>query len=180
MFFNAIVDFTHSEQGLLKKDAFFHVFAIDSQRVCIIGDPNKTSLIVEIPDMTNMSEVMNKKKFILTDTVQNKIALVVDWSCSEATPSIWFDESLVRKSYRAFPDEIFVYKGKLFFWKNTSHSPANDEVINTLYRYNYVDTLVDKVFWPSYKIDDGKRGVVYNFLSGDLRKYTKSRSNHFQ
>ena len=178
MIHNAIIDFTHTESGLLRKDMCFHVFAIDPNTVCIIGDPNKTSLIVEIPDKTNMSDIWDNNKYILTDTVHNKIALVVDWSRSEDNPYIWFDESLVQKSYRAFPDGISVYKDKLFFWKNTSKSMTNEDIIKTLYKYNQVDTLVDKVFWPSDVIDDSKRGKVYYFSNDDLRKYTKGNSRH--
>lgn len=178
MIHNAIIDFTHTESGLLSKDAYFHVFAIDSHRVCIIGDPNKISLMVEVPDKTNMSEVWNDNKYILLDTVQNKIALVVDWSRSEENPYIWFDESLIQKSYQAFPDDVFVFKDKLFFWKNTSQSMVDDKVIKTLYRYNFVDTLVDKVFWPIDVIDDSKKGKVYYFSNNDLRKYSKRSSHH--
>ena len=178
MIHNAIIDFTHTESRLLCKDACFHVFAIDSNTVCIIGDPNKTPLIVEVPDKTNMSDIWDNNNYILTDTVQNKIALVVDWSRSEDHPSIWFDESLVQKSYRAFPNGVYVYKDKLFFWKNTSKSMINEVIINTLYKYNYVDTLVDKVFWPLDVIDDSKKGKVYYFSKDDLRKYIKGNSRH--
>ena len=176
MFRNAVIDFVHTEDRLLKKDDFFHVFLLDSKNVCIIGDNNKTPLIIEVPDRSNVVSKWSENGVIVSDSLQNRTIISVDWSQSKDNPRIWFDEDAVRKSYRAFPDEIYEHGEKLFFWNLYPRPQAiSIEIIEALYRHNYVDTLVDKAFWPNDMIDDGKKGVVYSFSNSDLRRFKKHR-----
>ncbi len=176
MFRNAVIDFVHTEDRLLRKDDFFHVFLLDSQKVCIIGDNNKTPLIIEVPDRSNIVYQWSENGVVVSDSVLNRTIISVDWSRSEENPRIWFDENAVRKSYRSFPDGVYEHGEKLFFWNLNPRPQAIDtDIVETLYRYNYVDTLVDKAFWPHDVIDDGKKGIVYSFPYSDLRVFNKYR-----
>lgn len=131
---NAIFDFTHTENRLLKEDRTFLV-SIDNVEdnivVGIIGDPNTILLITE----ENGSY-----------------------------------------SYRAFPTMLVETKGRLFFWYDKSKN-VTDTIINTLYKHNFVDTMVVNAYIPDRIINDTKKGAVYYFCKNDLSNYKKTASS---
>lgn len=178
-YYNAIIDFIHSEPKLLKKDNAFHVF-LDPRdsSIIVMGDSNKVHLIIEIPDWSSISLLHEDAIMIAKDTARNKTIVIIDYSHSDNHPRIWFDEESVNKSYRAFPDDIIEYQGKVFYW---NHSPRrqtlSEDVIDAMYRHHYVDTLVNHIFWPDDVIDDGRVGVQYLFSKKNI-KYFKKNYTH--
>ena len=78
--------------------------------------------------------------------------------------------------YRAFPTMLVEIDGKMFFWYDEEKS-TTDTIINTLYRHNFVDTMIVNAYIPDRIINDAKRGVVYYFCKNDLINYKKTGSN---
>lgn len=78
--------------------------------------------------------------------------------------------------YRAFPTMLVEIDGKMFFWYDEGKS-TTDTIINTLYRHNFVDTMIVNAYIPDRIIDDAKRGVVYYFCKNDLINYKKTGTN---
>ena len=173
-YYNAIVDFIHTEPKLLRNEDYFHVFlGSDDSSIIVMGDSNKVPLIIEIPDVYSIRFVREENKMIALDTAQNKVISVVDYS-SDKHPKIWFEEDSVKQSYRAFPNGVVEYHDKLFYWFSTLGDNSIDKhVIDVLYSHNYVDTLVDKMYWPDFVIEDKKEGVMYKFSNKDFRHYKK-------
>ena len=174
---NAILDFVHTKKRLLKEDDYFFVFSDPrDSSVVIMGDENKISLIVDVPDwsVVHIKWNMESKTMTAIDTVRKKTIIVIDMSNSEDHPRIWFDEDAVNKSYRAFPDRIEEHNGKLFYWY-TDPRPSfiDNDVIEVIYRHDYVDTLVERMFWPNHVIDDEKKGIKYSFFENELTSYRK-------
>lgn len=131
---NAIFDFIHTENSLLKDDNTFLITTDTIENyitVMIIGDPNAVLLIIE-----------------------------EDGSCS----------------YRAFPTMLVEANGKLFFWYDKTKN-VTDTIVNTLYKYNFVDTMVVNKYIPNRLINDAKKSVIYYFRKNDLSIYKKTSSN---
>lgn len=180
MYHNAIIDFINTETTLLQKDQFFHLFKAeqDERTVYIVGDANKVSFIVDTKDRSAIVFRVEGSKWIARDTVNGKDIVVVDGTRSEAHPNIWFDSDAVNVSYRAFPDHVFEHCGKLFYWyDNKEDRCPKPEIINKLYQYHYVDTLISFMYWPDVSIDDGKTVVSYTFPREDMRQYKKRKSH---
>lgn len=178
MFHNAIIDFIHTEHRLLQESSAFHVFSNpdDSCEVFVFGENyNKVNLIAEIKDNKNIIvETAESGATSVIDTIIGKVVMTISDSDSKNKPSVWFDENAVDISYRSFPDGVFEYGDKLFFWFNDSTGPKRHEIIETVYRHNFVDTLVF-LNWP-YAIDDSRVGIKYVFHHPDLRVYKKRKS----
>jgi hypothetical protein len=128
---NAVFDFIHTENKLLKDDKTFLVYTEnieDKIGVSIMGDPNSILFIIE-----------------------------EDGS----------------RSYRAFPTMLFEADEKLFFWYDETKS-VTDAIINTLYKYNFVDTMIVNVYIPERTISEVKKGADYYFCRSDLSNYKKT------
>lgn len=131
---NAIRDFVHTENKLLKDDNMFLVSANtlkDNIVVTIIGDANTVLLIMEE------------------------------------------DSSY---SYRAFPTMLVEIDGKLFFWYDETKN-VTESIISTLYKYNFVDTMIVNAYIPDRIFDDSKKSIVYCFCRNNLSNYKKRKGN---
>lgn len=177
--YRAINDFIHNEPRLLSDDTFFHVFLSNNnpRTINIIGDDqNKIPVIINIKEHESVAIGWDtdKKTMIARDTIKGREIISVDMSNSEEHPSIWFDPESVDISYSAFPDKIFMYFGKIFFWfDETTQNSTSLEIVNVFYQYNYVDTLVSNMFWPYSVIDDGKDMVSYSFSGNGSKRFRK-------
>lgn len=175
---NAIWDFIYKEHRLMQQDNVFHVFIDpnDSTTVIIKGDnANKIPLIVDLIDSIPVSYLFFDNGVIVLNRVSNTPILSVLTSGESKSSKIWFDETAVSKSYRAFPDNVFEYRNKLFFWFLDSIKQKNEDIIKVVYNYHFVDTLTP--FNGNAIIDDAKEGMAYSFSNNDLRKYTKKTTD---
>lgn len=180
MYINAIIDYINTENKLLKQDNLFQVFSNDdSLSVCIIGcTDNKIYYLLRIQDWSIMSDKWYADSTIIRDTVHNKTVVIVDDSVSPK--KIWYDDSVVRGSYDLFPDGVYEFGEKLFYWNSDVSVSRSQELIETVYNHSVVDTLVDKIMWPEYVIDDGKKSIVYVFSRGNLKKYKKKTGGYLR
>jgi len=177
---NAIFDFTNTEKRLLKDDKTFLVSADNVEGsiiVNIIGDPNKISLIAEFVDSTKnnmVARIGEDKSVLVIDTINNDTVLCI--TGDDDYPILWINNDKVSYSYRAFPTMLVETNGKLFFWYDKTKN-VTDTIINTLYKYNFVDTMIVNAYIPDRIINDAKKGVVYYFCENDLSNYKKTGSN---
>jgi hypothetical protein len=175
---NAIFDFTHTENRLLKDDNTFSVSADNLEGnivVTIIGDPNKISLIANFTDSIKQNMVARLdeyKNVSFLDTISNDTIFRITGDSDN--PLLWINKEKVSYSYRAFPTMLVETDGKLFFWYDKTKN-VTDTIINTLYRYNFVDTMIVNAYIPDKIINDAKKGIVYYFCGNDLRNYKKNR-----
>lgn len=176
MIYNSIIDFSNTENKLLKQDRCFFVFFDENnpQTIYVGGDKNKASLIIESKEPS-----LDKAKWIdsLTLRVDNALygdeIITIDMKHSEVHPKISFNKEAVSISYRGFPNRILEIDGKLFFWHDKLGGDPSEKVIQTLYEYDYVDTLVQNLFFPDNVIDEGKICVSYTYNREDLSHYVK-------
>jgi len=75
-----------------------------------------------------------------------------------------------------FPTNYFERDGKLFYWYDSTNS-ITDELLNTLSRYNKIDsTYVKGTYELNVVFDDSKKGVDYYFCKNDLTRFKKVRT----
>jgi hypothetical protein len=77
-------------------------------------------------------------------------------------------------NYCLFPTMLIETNGKLFLGYDETKN-VTDTIINTLYRYNLIDTM--SVYTVTMIIDDTKKGVDYYFCKNNLSKYKKVITN---
>ena len=185
MIHNAVLDFVNTEKRLLHKHNLFCVQydSIDpfQKRVCIYeDDKSRFSLMVELLDWSNIKVYFREtdlgKTIVSIDTVLNKPAMIVSFTATEELQSIWFDESLVKQSYDAFPDAILEWEDNVFYWtySDSDNNPVrhiNEKIIESLYLHHYVDTNV-WCYWSGF-LSEYIEGKEYLFTNNDLRKYNK-------
>lgn len=177
---NAIFDFIHTEKRLLKDDNTFLVSARNVEGkivLTIIGDPNKISLIADFDDRIKRNTVARYdeyKSVSVIDTISNDTIFCI--TSNNDHQSLWINKDKVSYSYRAFPTMFVEADGKRFFWYDKTKN-VTEAIINTLYRYNSVDTMIVNAYIPEHSINDAKKGVVYYFCENNLRNYKKTGSN---
>jgi hypothetical protein len=173
---NAVFDFIHTESKLLKDDKTFFIQTENVEDyigVSIMGDPNKVSLIAEFVDSikNNMVAIIGEAKSILViDTINNDTVLCI--TGNDTHSNLWINNNKVSYSYRAFPTGLIERNEKLFFWYDETKS-VTDTIISTLYKHNFVDTMIVNVYIPDRIINDAKKGANYYFCKNDLTKYKK-------
>jgi len=59
-------------------------------------------------------------------------------------------------SFRDFPTKIIEKDGNLFFLYEKNKNASN-EIIQTMYKYNFVDTLIVNTYIPEYTLSDSKK-----------------------
>jgi hypothetical protein len=176
---NAIFDFIHTESKLLKDDKTFFIHTENVEGyigVRIMGDPNKISLIVDIVDNIKNNTIVRvgvSNSISVIDTIDNDTVYQI---IGEDNPVIWLNKNKVSVSYRAFPTGVMERNGKLFFWYDETQS-VTDTIINTLYKYNFVDTMIVNMYIPDRIINDAKKGADYYFCKDNLSKYKKVITN---
>jgi hypothetical protein len=178
---NAIFDFIHTEKRLLKDDNTFLVSADTVERniaaITIIGNPNKITLIADFADSIKKNTVARfdeYKNVSVIDTINNDTIFRITGDNDH--PSLWINKDKVSYNYRAFPTMLIETDGKLFFWYDKTKN-VTDTIINTLYRYNFVDTMIVNAYIPEHSINDAQKGIVYYFCENNLRNYKKTGSN---
>jgi hypothetical protein len=179
---NAVFDFIHTENKLLKDDKVFLIHTTDVENnigISIMGDPYKISLIVDFIDSIENNMVVcigEYNSFLFIDTIDNDTILRM--TDDDYHPILWLNKDKVSISYRAFPTNLIETNGKLFFWHDKTKS-VTDTIINTLYKYNFVDTMIVNEYIPSSTINNAaKKGADYYFCRNDLSKYRKVITNN--
>jgi hypothetical protein len=173
---NAVFDFIHTESKLLKNDKKFYIYTENVESnigVTIMGDPDKISLIVDFIDSIENNMVIcigEYNSFLFIDTVDNDT--ILHMTDDDYHPILWLNKDKVSISYRAFPTGLLESNGKLFFWYDKTKS-VTDTIINTLYKYNFVDTMIVNTYIPGGTINHAKKGANYYFCRSDLSKYRK-------
>ncbi len=83
-------------------------------------------------------------------------------------------ENKIGTNYPYFPTDYFEYKGKLFYWYDSTKY-VTEELIKVLSKYDLIDSLnVDSIVAiPTLFIDDAKKAVDYYFCRNNLLKYKK-------
>ena len=115
----------------------------------------------------------DKTFFIYTKNVEDKIGVSIMGDPNTILLIIEEDGSY---SYRAFPTMLYETNGKLFFWYDDTKS-VTDTIINTLYQYNFVDTMIVNAYIPESTINEVKKGANYYFCKNDLSNYKKIITN---
>lgn len=180
LIYRAIDDFVCNERRLLSNDTFFHVL-LDKNNpwtINIIGDQNKFPIIINIKeqDVVTIKWDADKTRMTARDTLKGSEVVYIDMSKSEEHPTIWFDPESVVISYSAFPNQVFKYRGKVFYWfDETIQSEVSPKIVDLLFNYNCVDTLVSNMYWPDSVIDDGKDMVSYFFSEKNPKRFIKKK-----
>jgi hypothetical protein len=142
-----------------------------------MGDPNPILLIADFVDSIKNNMVRHIGEYnsvLITDTTDSETVLRM--TGDENHPTLWLNKNKVFYSYRAFPTMLVETNGKLFFWYDDTKN-VTDTIINTLYKYNFVDTMIVNAYIPDRIINDAKKGADYYFCKSDLSKYKKVITN---
>lgn len=67
-----------------------------------------------------------------------------------------------------FPSQFLVVNEKLFYWHDPKQK-ITQELFDVLYKYDRISTIN----WPTWTIDDAKKGADYYFCKNNLRKYKR-------
>jgi len=118
----------------------------------------------------------DKTFFIYAKNIDDKIVVNI---IGDPNPISFIIEEDGSYSYRAFPTMLVETNGKLFFWYDKTKN-VTDTIINTLYKYNFVDTMIVNAYIPEHSINDAKKSVVYYFCKDDLRNYKKKKGDNIR
>ena len=77
-------------------------------------------------------------------------------------------------NYCLFPTRLIETHDKLFFWYDETKS-VTDTIINTLCKYNLVDTV--DIYSGTIIFDDAKKAAAYYFCKNNLSEYRKIVTN---
>ncbi len=110
---------------------------------------------------------------VSVDTIKGNIVVTI---IGDPNAILLITEEDGNYNYRAFPTMLVETSGKLFFWYDNKKN-VTDTIINTLYKYNFVDTMIVNAYIPDRIINDAKQGVIYCFCKNDLSNYKKTSSN---
>lgn len=110
---------------------------------------------------------------VSTDTIGSSIVVTI---MGDPNAILLITEEDGSYSYRAFPTMLVETNGKLFFGYDKTKN-VTDTIVNTLYRYNFVDTMIVNTHIPDRIINDAKKGVIYYFCENDLSIYKKIDAN---
>jgi hypothetical protein len=85
-------------------------------------------------------------------------------------------EDSVKYDYSGLAIDYKEMDGKLFYWYDSTKE-VTTEIINTLTKYNMIDTTILNVYIPPRHIEHSKKGVDYYFCKNNLLKYKKVKTN---
>lgn len=128
-----------------------------------------------VSDFIHTERSIQKKDnafWVYADTVKNNIVVTI---IGDSNKVLLIKED-GNYSYRDFPT-ILIESDEKIFLGYEKEGETTDTIINTLYRYNFVDTMIVNTYIPDRMIDESKKGVIYFFCKNDLSVYKKIHTN---
>lgn len=133
-----------------------------------------------ITDFTHTSSLFKKDSvfsIIITDTNDGKLVIGIGEAVNKIYPKAGFK---IGDYDDIIPNQYVIKEGKLFYW-NDSKNITNQEIIDILKKYDYIDFKWHEEYaLPPLIIDDGAEGVVYYVCKNNYKNYKKTGANNIK